>query len=182
MNENQCFVLQSHNKKSNKFRQLSTCTGPHILWCWGHQCTLTTSQQSKNTLQWFTDLVPRLQSLLKIFRPGWVLKGGWLAKSPVLGPFSMQRVFPGSPTTLQSSHVICGSMNCSMETPGALKINLGWRSMYFASWSGLFTLTKACHTHHVDLEEQILLYIMVTNLSNRKVGECFQQSGDTISK
>ena len=64
------------------------------------------------------------------------MKGGWLAKLPVLGPFSMQRVFPGSPTTLQSSQVACGSMNCSMETPGTLKINLRWRSMYFTSLSG----------------------------------------------
>src|SRR5882724_11866739 len=48
----------------------------------------------------------------------------------------------------------------------------------------LFTLTQAGHTRHVDLDEQvaIFLYIMVTNLSNRKVGECFQRSGDTISK
>jgi len=37
---------------------------------------------------------------------------------------------------------------------------------------------------HVDLEEQveIFLYIIVTNLSNRKVAERFQRSGVTISK
>src|SRR5882672_1244621 len=48
----------------------------------------------------------------------------------------------------------------------------------------LFTLTNASHTCHVDLEEQvaIFLYIIVTNLSNRKVGERFQRSGNTISK
>ena len=88
-------------------------------------------------LQMFTDLVPRLQRFLKIFRPDSGVKGGWLANLPVLEPFSMQRgCFPDSPTTLQSSQVTCGSMNYSMETPGALKINLGWRSMYFSSWLG----------------------------------------------
>jgi|SRR5882724_5139078 len=48
----------------------------------------------------------------------------------------------------------------------------------------LFTMTSANHTQHVDLAEQvaIFLYIMVTNLSNRKVSEHLQQSGDTISK
>jgi len=38
----------------------------------------------------------------------------------------------------------------------------------------LFTLTNASHTHHVDLEEQVFLYIIVTNLSIRKVAEHFQ--------
>ena len=36
----------------------------------------------------------------------------------------------------------------------------------------------------MDLEEQvaIFLYVLVTNLSNRKVGERFQRSGDTVSR
>src|SRR5882724_2747953 len=44
--------------------------------------------------------------------------------------------------------------------------------------------TSATHTYHVGLDEQvaIFLYTMVTNLSNRKVAEHFQRSGDTISK
>jgi len=44
--------------------------------------------------------------------------------------------------------------------------------------------TSATHTRHVGLDEQvaIFLYTMVTNLSNRKVAEHFQRSGDTISK
>jgi len=44
--------------------------------------------------------------------------------------------------------------------------------------------TSATHTCHVGLGEQvaIFLYTMVTNLSNRKVAEHFQRSGDTISK
>src|SRR5467141_1653480 len=46
----------------------------------------------------------------------------------------------------------------------------------------LITLTNASHTRHVDMEEQvaIFLYIIVTNLSNRKVAERFQQSGTTL--
>jgi len=41
----------------------------------------------------------------------------------------------------------------------------------------LFTMTSANHSRHVDLAENvaIFLYTMVTNLSNRKVGECFQR-------
>ena len=48
----------------------------------------------------------------------------------------------------------------------------------------LYLTTSANHTRYVELEEQvaIFLYIMVTNLSNRKVAECFQCSGDTISR
>jgi len=44
--------------------------------------------------------------------------------------------------------------------------------------------TRAMHTCHVGLDEQVVifLYTMVTNLSNRKVAEHFQRSGDTISK
>jgi len=92
--------------------------------------------------------------------------------------------FLGSPITLQSSQVICGSMNCSMAILGALKINLGWKHVFRQLVRKLFTLTNVSNTHHVDLEEQvaIFLYIIVTNLSNRKVAEHFQQSGNTISK
>jgi len=48
----------------------------------------------------------------------------------------------------------------------------------------LFTMTSTNHSQHVDLAEKvaIFLYTMVTNLSNRKFSEHFQQSGDTISK
>jgi len=50
-------------------------------------------------------------------------------------------------------------------------------TLQIASW------TSATHTCHVGLDEQvaIFLYTMVTNLSNRKVAEHFQRSGDTIS-
>ena len=69
--------------------------------------------------------------------------------------------------------------------PRCIKDQLGMEKHVFVQLvRKLFTLTKAGHTRHVDLEEQvaIFLYIMVTNLSNRKVGEHFQRSGDTISK
>src|SRR5882724_6933313 len=83
----------------------------------------TAQKYTPNMLQWFTDLIPRLQSFLKIFRPDSGVKGGWLANLPVLEPFYMQRgFFPDSPTTLQSSQVTCGSMNCSMETPGTFRL------------------------------------------------------------
>jgi hypothetical protein len=69
--------------------------------------------------------------------------------------------------------------------PRCIKDQLGMRKHVFKQlvWQ-LYLKTSVTHTHHMDLEEQvaIFLYIIVTNLSNRKVAEHFQRSGDTISK
>jgi len=62
--------------------------------------------------------------------------------------------------------------------PRHIKDQLGMEKHVSGSWSRkLFTLTNVSNTRHVDLEEQvaIFLYIIVTNLSNRKVAECFQR-------
>src|SRR5882724_11759382 len=69
--------------------------------------------------------------------------------------------------------------------PRCIKDQLGMGKHVFRKFvKKLFILTNASHTRHVDLSEQfsIFLYTIVTNLSNRKVGEYFQRSGDTISK
>ena len=61
--------------------------------------------------------------------------------------------------------------------PRRIKDQLGMEKHVFRQLvRKLFTLTNASHTRHVDLEEQVVifLYIIVTNLSNRKVGEHFQ--------
>jgi len=69
--------------------------------------------------------------------------------------------------------------------PRRIKDQLGMEKHVFRQLvRKLFTLTNVSNTRHVDLEEQvaIFLYIIVTNLSNRKVAERFQRSGNTISK
>jgi len=69
--------------------------------------------------------------------------------------------------------------------PNRIKDQLGMGKHVFQKLiQQLYSLTSVNHTRHVDLEEQvaIFLFIIVTNLSNRKVAECFQRSGDTISK
>ena len=69
--------------------------------------------------------------------------------------------------------------------PRRIKVQLGMEKHVFRQLvRKLLTLTNASHTRFVDLEEQvaIFLYIIVTNLSNRKVAERFQRSGNTISK
>jgi len=69
--------------------------------------------------------------------------------------------------------------------PRCIKDQLGMGKHVFRKLvKKLFIMTNASHTWHVDLSEQvaIFLYTIVTNLSNRKVGECFQRSGDTISE
>src|SRR5882724_11116849 len=60
--------------------------------------------------------------------------------------------------------------------PRCTKDQIGMEKHVFRQVRNLFTLTNVSNTHHVDLEEQvaILLYIIVTNLSNRKVAERFQ--------
>src|SRR5882724_482064 len=69
--------------------------------------------------------------------------------------------------------------------PRCIKDQLGMDKHVFLMFvRKLFTMTSANHSWYVNLTEKvaIFLYTMVTNLSNRKVGECFQRSGDTISK
>ena len=69
--------------------------------------------------------------------------------------------------------------------PRWIKYQLGMQKKVFKMFiRKLTSMTNASATQHVALEEQvaIFLYIIVTNLSNRKVAECFQQSGQTISK
>jgi len=69
--------------------------------------------------------------------------------------------------------------------PRHIKDQLGMGKHVFRNFvKRLFIMTSASHTWHVDLSEQvaIFLYTIVTKLSNRKVGERFQRSGDTISK
>jgi len=69
--------------------------------------------------------------------------------------------------------------------PMRIKDQLGMDKHVFLKFvRKLFTMTSANHSRHVNLTEKvaIFLYTMVTNLSNRKVSEHFQRSGDTISK
>ena len=69
--------------------------------------------------------------------------------------------------------------------PRCIKDQLGIEKHVFLKFvRKLFIMTSANHSWHVDLAERVatFLYTMVTNLSKRKVGECFQRSGDTISK
>ena len=69
--------------------------------------------------------------------------------------------------------------------PQRIKDQLGMAKNLFSQLVRQISLqTSATHTRHVGLDEQvaIFLYTMVTNLSNRKVAEHFQRSGDTISK
>jgi hypothetical protein len=66
-----------------------------------------------------------------------------------------------------------------------MKDQLGMHSHVFCELCGeLASKASLGHTCYVSLEEQaaIFLYVAATNLSNRKVAEHFQQSGDTISK
>src|SRR5882724_6536020 len=99
--------------------------------------------------------------------------------------FYAERMFSRQPyhTSILTGHIWVHEL--LHGNPRCIKDQLGMEKHVF--WQlvrKLFTLTQAGHTHHVDLNEQvaIFLYIMVMNLSNRKVGECFQRSGDTISK
>src|SRR5882672_6078161 len=69
--------------------------------------------------------------------------------------------------------------------PQCIKDQLGMAKHVFSQLIlQIASRTSATHTRHVGLDEQvaIFLYTMVTNLSNRKVAEHFQRSGDTISK
>src|SRR5882724_8246470 len=69
--------------------------------------------------------------------------------------------------------------------PMHIKHELGMDKHVFLKFvRKLFSMTIANHSWHVNLTEKvaIFLYTMVTNLSNRKFGEHFQRSGDTISK
>jgi len=62
--------------------------------------------------------------------------------------------------------------------PRHIKDQLGMEKHVFLMFvRKLFTMTSANHTWHVDLAEQVavFLYIMVTNLSNRKVSEHFHK-------
>ena len=61
--------------------------------------------------------------------------------------------------------------------PRHIKDQLGMQKKVFRMFiRKLTSMTNARDTQHVDLEEQvaIFLYIIVTNLSNRKVAEHFQ--------
>ena len=61
--------------------------------------------------------------------------------------------------------------------PRCIKDQLGMEKHVFRQLvRKLLTLTNISNTFHVDLEEQvaIFLYIIVTNLSKRQVVECFQ--------
>jgi len=69
--------------------------------------------------------------------------------------------------------------------PRWIKDQLGMQKKVFKMFiRKLTSMTNVSDTWHVALEEQvaIFLYIIVTNLSNRKVAECFQCSSQTISK
>jgi len=69
--------------------------------------------------------------------------------------------------------------------PRCIKNQLGMQKKVYRMFiRKLTSMTNASDTQHVVLEEQveIFLYIIVTNLPNRKVAECFQHSGQTISK
>ena len=69
--------------------------------------------------------------------------------------------------------------------PRCIKDQLGMEKHVFLKFvRKLFIMTSANHSRHVDLAEQVamFLYTMVTNLYNRKVGEHFQRSGATTSK
>ena len=69
--------------------------------------------------------------------------------------------------------------------PRRIKDQLGMQKKVFRMFiRKLTSLTNASDTRHVVLEEQvaIFIYIIVTNLPNRKVAERFQKSGQTISK
>jgi hypothetical protein len=72
-----------------------------------------------------------------------------------------------------------------LGNPRRVKDQLGMDKAVFRQfiWR-LHTITDVTHTCHVNLDKQvaIFLYTIVTNLSNRKVAECFQWSSDTISK
>jgi len=60
--------------------------------------------------------------------------------------------------------------------PRRIKDQLGMQKVFKMFIRKLTSMTNASDTWHVALEEQvaIFLYIIVTNLSNRKVAECFQ--------
>jgi len=66
-----------------------------------------------------------------------------------------------------------GSRSCLVAIPGASKDQLGMGKHVFRNFvKKLSILTNASHTQHVDLSEQvaIFLYTIVTKLLNRKVG------------
>ena len=76
-------------------------------------------------------------------------------------------------------------VNELLSNPMCINDQLGMGKHVFRKFvKKLFILTNASHTRHVDLSEQVVifLYTIVTNLLNRKVVECFQRSGDTIPK
>jgi len=75
------------------------------------------------------------------------VKGGWLAKLPVAGAIFYAERFSRQPyhTSILTGHMWVHEL--LHGNPSALKINLGWRSMFLCSWSGSSPLLWKLFSH-----------------------------------